>query len=119
MNIPQSLVINSINPAVVLINVEALTQKEVPVTPRFIGSLPQGYILKRYTVSPSEVAITGAERFVNVTRKVFLKAIDLEEIKEVPDSGSLTIKTLADFTTKNIWLQNHEEFSVELIIDKL
>ncbi len=119
MNIPQYLEVNSINPASVLINLEELVQKEVPVIPRFQGTLPHGYMIKRYKVTPENVYIEGAERFVNKTRKVYLKVIDLSSMTQIPESGTMTIKTLADFNTKNIWLKNQENFEVELTIQRL
>jgi YbbR domain-containing protein len=62
------------NPNTVLVRLEELTRKTVPVTPRLEGNLPFGYRAGRATVTPQTLTVVGPVSFV---RRIESAAVEI------------------------------------------
>jgi hypothetical protein len=69
---------------------EQRVEKRVAVKPQLEGSLPAGYQIKKVTVKPESVKVSGALSIVRSTGSLFTAPIDLGEID--PESGEKTVE---------------------------
>ena len=113
INAPRSVEIVSINPSTIFIKLDEKIKRRVLVKPKFTGTLPLGYILTGYKISPDSVVLEGAKSDLLQLNEVFLEPIDLSEKKQ-----NVKEKALLELPGKNIWQIKEEEFRVEVRIEK-
>ena len=80
--VPRGVMITRISPAYISINLAKITKKEVTVRPIFKGNLPEDYEIKKVTINPSKVTITGAIDELKTISYVETEVIKLEGIKK-------------------------------------
>jgi YbbR domain-containing protein len=89
IRVPIGVKVLSINPTAILIKLEYLKRKEVPVRLELKGSPPEGYRIVRAEIRPETVRIRGAESRVDSIAELSTTPIDVSHLrktqeKEVP-----------------------------------
>ena len=82
IRLPIGVKVLSINPTAILIKLEYLKRKEVPVRIELRGSPPEGLRVVKAEVRPDTITIKGAESRVNVMTEVPTVPIDLGILKK-------------------------------------
>jgi YbbR domain-containing protein len=82
IRVPIGVKVLSINPTAVMIKLEYLKHRELPVKVEFRGALPEGYRIARTEVKPSGVRIKGAETKVDAISEVGTVPIDVSNLRQ-------------------------------------
>jgi YbbR domain-containing protein len=77
VRVPEGVEVIEIYPSRLVLAIERTTTKEVPVVPRFEGSLPAGYEVRGVTARPPTVKISGPSSRVARVAGVTTEAINL------------------------------------------
>lgn len=85
IRVPIGVKVQSINPTAILIKLEPVKRKEVPVRPEIQGIPPEGYKLTEVKVHPAVVKIRGAESRVDSIADLKAIPIDVSEIRQTSD----------------------------------
>lgn len=80
IELPIGVKVVGIYPESVTPKIELLRAKLVTVVPSFIGSVPEGYILKEFKVEPEQIEVSGALSVVENLDKVFTEPLDISSI---------------------------------------
>jgi YbbR domain-containing protein len=75
--LPDGLRLAKVEPDKVQVTLDLIRSKDVPVEPRFAGSLPDGFKLAGARVDPDVVTVTGPESVVNKIEKVTTTTVSL------------------------------------------
>ncbi len=103
IHLPPGVEISRISPSNIEITLDKIASKILPVRVRTRGLLPPGLELKKITVEPSRIKLTGAESQLNAKRFIYTEFVDLSRIKSTQtidvelDFGNLT---LVEVTTR-------------------
>ncbi|MGK5083773.1 CdaR family protein [Bdellovibrionota bacterium FG-1] len=82
IRVPIGVKVLSINPTAVLVKLEALKRREVPVKIELRGSVPDGYRIVRATVHPEMVRIKGAETRVDSVSELPTLPFDVSGLRQ-------------------------------------
>ena len=80
IRVPIGVKVLSINPSAVLIKLEYVKSKEIPVRLELRGTPPEGYRIVKAEIKPSLVRIRGAESRINRIAEVATLPIDLSQV---------------------------------------
>lgn len=107
--LPTPLRLISVSPSTVLVTVEEVVTKKVPVRASIIGLPPPGYTLRAVQVTPEEVAVSGVRSEVRKIRTLETEPIDISAARETfarevsintagldirPEAVSVTVKII-------------------------
>ncbi len=92
IHLPPGVEISRISPSNIEITIDKISSKILPVRVRTRGLLPPGLELKKITVEPSKIKLTGAESQLNSRRYIYTEFVDLSRI-----NSSQTIDVELDF----------------------
>lgn len=82
IRLPIGVKVLSINPAAVLIKLEYLRRREIPVRPFLRGSPPEGFKIIKTEIKPSTIKIKGAESRVDSLTEILSTPIDVSYLKQ-------------------------------------
>lgn len=82
IRVPIGVKVLSINPTAILIKLEYLKRKDVPVRVEFKGNPPDGYRIVKAEVKPEIVRIKGAESRVDGITELGTAPIDISNLKK-------------------------------------
>lgn len=82
IHVPIGVKVLSVNPTALLIKLEPLKRREVPVRLDVEGSPPEGYYLVGAHVEPPFARIKGSETRVDAVHEVVTQPIDLSELRK-------------------------------------
>ncbi len=82
IRIPIGVKVLSINPAAILIKLESMKRKDVPVKVDVHGTPPEGYRIVKAEVKPDVIRIKGAESRVDAITEVMTLPVDVSEIRQ-------------------------------------
>ena len=85
IRVPIGVKILGINPTAIVIKLEPIKHKEVPVKVEVQGAPPEGYRLTHIQVVPETVKIKGAESKVDATAELRTSPIDLSEVRQTTE----------------------------------
>lgn len=77
IQLPLGVEVNSITPSAVLIKLEKVRKKRVPIKLELAGAVPSGFALKKSKVTPRYVTIRGASSRVRSISEVSVLPIDI------------------------------------------
>jgi YbbR domain-containing protein len=106
--LPAPLRLISISPSTVLVTVEEVVTKEVPVRASIIGLPPAGYSLRAVQVTPEEVTVSGVRSEVRKVKALETEPIDISAARETLvmkvsiDAGGLDVRPSASSVTVRI-----------------
>lgn len=79
---PRGIEVLGVTPATIHLVLERLVEKELSIAPHMEGSLPQGFYLRRATVSPASIKVKGPHRALRELNRIFTESISLEGKRE-------------------------------------
>jgi YbbR domain-containing protein len=82
VELPNGVKLDEIQPDRILVQLEKVTEREVPVKPETEGNLADGYEIYSQTVLPSKVHVRGAESFVKSLDSISTEKINIEDRQE-------------------------------------
>jgi YbbR domain-containing protein len=82
MNLPEGVRIDDIDPNTVPLRLEPRIERELDVEVKLEGKLPDGYELRRISISPSKIRVRGPASHVNALQKALTEPINLEGHRE-------------------------------------
>ncbi len=85
--------------------------KIIPVLPKVMGSVADGYVFKDYVVNPSRVTISGPESIIEGVREIWTDALVIDGMTE---SFQQTVAVRAD--RPGIIIESVEEHIVQVVI---
>ncbi len=85
IRVPIGVKVLSINPTAILIKLEVMKHKEVPVHAELQGVPPDGYKLMQAKVRPENVKIRGAESHVDSIAELKTTPIDVSEMRQTTE----------------------------------
>ena len=100
IRVPIGVKVLSINPTAILIKLEYLKRREVPVRVELSGTPAEGYRVVRAEVQPERVRIKGAESRVDSVTEIATTPIDISNLKK-PIEKEVPI----DLTRYNVQLE--------------
>lgn len=88
VSLPAGVDVVNINPALVSIKIDQITQVQMPVRPIIIGEVPTNYMVLEPTISPTEIIISGPksilDRVVDVVADISLRGQRESYLERVP-----------------------------------
>lgn len=90
IKVPHGIEVMQVTPNRVRLTFDYRATRQVPVSPRVVGTLPPGYRIESVTASPSMLTITGPARHVNAIERAVTDAVDVTGI-----AGQASIQTMA------------------------
>ncbi len=116
IRVPFGVKVLSINPAAILIKLEYLKRKEVPVHVELTGTPPEGFRIVKAEVRPERVRIRGAESRVDALGEIQTSPIDISNLKK-----SLDKEVPVDLSRYNVSMEGEKprvHVEVEPILPK-
>jgi len=113
ISLPRGIKITRINPTQVMVVLQKLMTKEIPVKARLIGKQAPGYEIESIRVNQEKVEIAGPEDVVGKLDSLFTKPVDIQGLKTV-----LRQRTSLDFRNLQIYLVKEVPLEVEVIVKK-
>jgi hypothetical protein len=101
IRVPIGVKVMSINPTAILIKLEYLKRKEVPVRVELRGVPPEGFRVAKVEVRPEMVRIKGAESRVDSLTELMTTPIDISNLKD-----NLEKEVPIDLTRFNVQLDS-------------
>lgn len=89
IELPSGVKIEEIQPNKILVKLEKIEEREVPVKPDFEGNPAKDFEIYSYSVSPSKVLVRGPESYVKAIESISTEKIDIENCQK-----SITIKNV-------------------------
>ncbi len=121
--LPSSVKVQRIDPRDIRVTVEPMIEKDVPVSPRFEGSPPEGFEILGTAITPSMVRIAGVASAVGKISEISTETVSLygktepfsREVRLDLDSPNVTLSNKRDvMLTVNIG-----EVQKERVIDRI
>jgi YbbR domain-containing protein len=100
IRVPIGVKVLSINPTAILIKLEYLKRKEVPVHVELSGTPPEGFRIVKAEVRPERIRIKGAESRVDSMTEIPTTPIDISNLKK-----SLEKEVPVDLSRYNVQLE--------------
>ncbi len=110
--LPRGARIVASSPSTLVYALEAVSSKVVPVRADLAGELPEGFKLKRMTLEPKELAITGAKRAVRNVREVVTDRIDLSTLRE-----SATLESPVVLGYPHVWRKDKSAAPIRIKLE--
>jgi YbbR domain-containing protein len=85
IRLPIGVKVLSINPTAILIKLEPIKEREVPVRAELRGIPPEGYRIVSTTIKPDMVRIKGAESRVDAVSELTTSPVDVSNIRQSLD----------------------------------
>jgi len=123
--LPANVRVKEIEPRTIRVTVERLTEKEVPITPRFEGEPPPGYQVIDWQIIPTTVRSGGAESQVREINEVSTETVRLSDKtatfsgQVAIDIGSPNLSIIEDSGRKVMMIVNIGEVRKERIVENV
>jgi YbbR domain-containing protein len=82
IRVPIGVKVSGINPTAIIVKLELVKKKEVPVRAEIVGIPPDGYKLLQVKVHPETVKIRGAQSHVDSVAELQTSPIDVSEMRQ-------------------------------------
>ncbi len=77
ISVPREVTVKRIQPPSIILSLDKLIKKDVPIEVRTIGQISKDYFLIAKTASPQSISITGPSTVLAQVEKIFTKTFDL------------------------------------------
>ncbi len=112
ITLPRGARIVPSSPSTLVFWLETVSSKVVPVRADLVGELPAGLSLRRVTIEPREIAITGARSAVRNVREVVTDRVDLSTIRE-----TTTLESPAALGFPHVWRKDRSGAPIRIKIE--
>jgi YbbR domain-containing protein len=90
IQVPHGIEVMQVTPNRLRLIFDNRATRQVPVTPRIVGTLPPGYRVESVTVDPPMLTISGPARHVNAIERAVTDAVDVTGL-----AGQASFQTMA------------------------
>jgi hypothetical protein len=80
--VPRGIEVLRVQPSSVILSLDKLIQKHFPVTPAVTGKVAAGHVLKKLTMEPEVISITGPQTVLSQVDELHTATIDIAGIRE-------------------------------------
>ncbi len=91
ITLPPGISLKKVEPSELNITLDTLIEKEVPIQPNWIGTLPKGLVMTEATAIPANVQITGGGLALRDISTIFTQQISLDKLSV---SGTTTVSLI-------------------------
>lgn len=91
VSLPPGVVLRDISPETVAVNLDIVSQKEIPVQVDWVGRLPDGLIMTEARPSPNRVSLVGSSQILAGISTVYTEKVRLDDVKR---SGTINTQLL-------------------------
>jgi len=81
ITLPPGVVLKGVKPSVVVVELDVMIKKELPIQINWVGRLPDHFILEKGTVEPETVEIIGGKRVLEKMTTVYTEKIPLDNLE--------------------------------------
>ena len=85
--LPPGVILNSISPAEVDVDLDITIEKELPVQVDWVGKLPENLIVLEARIDPERVKIIGGKRILEKMTSIYTEKVPVDSLK---DKGTIT-----------------------------
>jgi uncharacterized protein (TIGR00159 family) len=82
ITLPPGIVLKTIHPQKVLVTLDVMLKKELPIQADWVGKLPENLVLERVKLNPETVIVSGGSLILNKITTIYTYPIHLENIRE-------------------------------------
>lgn len=111
VSVPYWAEVERVEPQQFVFTLDNMASKIIPVLPKVMGSVADGYVFKDFVVNPSKVTITGPETIIEGVREIWTNPLVLDGMTE---SFQQTVEVRAD--RPGITVESVEEHIVQVVI---
>lgn len=112
---PPGVRLNRIEPSEVKVVLDFPISKKLPIQVDWVGSLPDGLILKNVALRPESVAIIGGGKILNKMSTIYTERVQLENLRS---SGQITVGLALAPASLKIAYGHKDEVDVTFVIGK-
>lgn len=80
--VPRGIEVLRVQPSSVILSLDKLIQKHFPVTPEVTGKVAAGHVLKKLTMEPEVISITGPQTVLSQVDELHTATIEIGGIRE-------------------------------------
>jgi YbbR domain-containing protein len=80
--VPRGVTVQRVQPASIILSLDKLIQKQLPITPRTTGRVASGYYLRSLRTDPDLITITGPQTVLANIEQLYTRAINLEGLRQ-------------------------------------
>jgi hypothetical protein len=80
--VPRGIEVLRVQPSSVILSLDKLIQKHFPVTPSVTGKVAAGHVLKKLTMEPEAISITGPQTILSQVDQLHTGTINIDGIRE-------------------------------------
>lgn len=126
--VPRGVTVQRVQPSSIILSLDKLVQKELPVSARTVGRLADGYYIKSLKTEPNVITITGPLTTLSMVDELFTKAINLSGVKssaqlqvpleldpvivELIGETSVTANLVVGVETETVTIENAKVYAV-------
>jgi hypothetical protein len=112
ITLPRGARIVASSPSTLVFALESVSSKIVPVRADLVGELPTGLLLRRVTIEPKDIAITGARSAVRNVSEVVTDRVDLSTIRE-----TTTLESPVSLGFPHVWRKDQSGTPIRVKIE--
>ena len=88
ISLPPGVILKDVDPPVVDVTLDVLTEKVLPIQADWIGAMPDNLILAGASLTPDKIAVIGASQFLESVATIYTEKIPVDGLNQ---SGTLTV----------------------------
>lgn len=86
--VPRGVTVQRVQPSSIILSLDKLVQKKFTVTPRKVGRVAEGYLIKSLKTDPDVITITGPQTILSQFDELYTKAINIDGVRQ---SGQIQV----------------------------
>jgi diadenylate cyclase len=115
LTLPPGLVLKEVDPSVIEVSLDTITEKKLPVQADWVGKLAEDLIMVRATPAPDRIPVIGGSRMLESLSTLYTEPIPLDDIKT---SGRVAVKPAVNPAKLKIAPSFKGSVTVEYIVEK-
>ncbi|MCP3901697.1 MAG: DisA protein [Desulfobacteraceae bacterium] len=113
IQLPPGIRLKKIDPSELMIKLDTLIEKELPIQPNWTGKLPSGLVMKKAMPVPETIKVTGGGLALKDISTIFTEELSLNNLTE---SGTYTTALVLD--PPSIKLEDEQNVQIQYVIAK-
>jgi len=111
VSVPYWAEVERVDPQQFTFNLDHRASKTIPVLPKVIGSVADGFVFKDYLVNPARITISGPESIIEGVREIWTEPLEIDGMTE---SFQRPVQLRA--TKPGIEIESPEEHILQVVI---
>ncbi|MBN1930597.1 MAG: diadenylate cyclase [Desulfobacterales bacterium] len=115
INLPPGIVLKSVKPSVVEVELYVPIIKKIPVQVDWVGKLPEHLVLEKVRLDPNKIQVMGSKKVLENISTIYTQKISLDQIEK---TGKITVNLSLDPAFVQIAPGSRDKVNVEYVIKK-